>query len=211
MDWKNFFANKGQFIQLIVSVIACSVAVVNVWPSIAPARLILPSSIVMLAAAVLIVVISVVLLFLYPRTSAGVQVNYPIDRAIARKEDGKRYFEVQGTLKQVPEGMEIWAFIRSVNQPRWWPHGPATVNPPNWTISVNPGSGKSVRLQVCLIGKDGQALIGYYGSVWEKLNEQKKAIAAQSPSVELDELGAPPFTQLTSDVVKVFDKVISVQ
>jgi hypothetical protein len=146
------------------------------------------------------------------RDPAEVHVTHPHDSIKTQTKKGRRYFEIVGTLKQLPADTEIWAFVKDISQPKWWPHGPAIVIGPNWRISrVNPGGGGTIRLQICLVGKSGQALIAYHRLVGAELSRLRGNIKKQFTSADVDELWAPAIADPGSDITFVHDKVVSVE
>jgi hypothetical protein len=218
-----WFTTKGQVAQLIAAVLGCTIAGSAAWQKIKDNELLAPGPILFFVLVV-IVVLSVALL-LYSRYNmtvlppsslpedADVRVINPLGKVrTTTDKDGTRRFEVEGTLKQLPVDIEIWAFVKDVSLPRWWPHGPAVVHGLNWTISrVNPGSGEKVKLQVYLVGKSGQALIAYYRSVGNVMRQLKAEVTKQSPSLNTDEFRPPAITYLGSDMTFVFDKLLPVE
>jgi hypothetical protein len=222
-----WFNTKGQVAQLVAAVFGCAIAASVAWPKIKDNELLSPGPILFFIL-VFIVILSVGLL-LYSRYAFShlqgtpregpeapkvpeVTVVSPQGRAKTRAEDGKRYFEVEGTLKQLPPGTEIWAFVKDVSEPKWWPHGPAVVNGTYWTIgNVNPGTSKNVKLQVCLVGKSGQALIAYFRLVGGVMRQLKGDVTKRNKSIDTDEFKAPAITDLGSDMIFIFDKLLPVE
>ena len=207
-----WFTTKGQAAQLVVALIACVIAAGVAWPQIRDNQLLSPGPILFFILVV-IVILSVGLLLSAPE-GAEVKIINPLSKIKTMTDkDGTRRFEIEGSLKQLPAGIEIWAFIKDVTQPRWWPHGPAVVNGTSWTIShINPGRSKTVKLQVCLVGKSGQALIAYYRSLGDVMRQLKENVLKQSGSpFNTDEFKAPPITDLGTDMTFVFDKLLPVE
>jgi hypothetical protein len=89
----------------------------------------------------------------------------------------------------------------------------ASANGTSWTISrINPGRSKEVKLQVCLVGKSGQALIAYYRSLGAVMTRLKADVIKQSASpLNTDEFKAPAITDLGADMTLVFDRVFPVE
>jgi hypothetical protein len=207
-----WFSTKGQAAQLLVALVACVLGAKVAWTQVQDNQL-LSLGTILFVVLVVIVVLSIGLL-LSPPAGAEVKIVNPLSKIRTTTDgDGTRRFEIEGTLKQLPPDTEIWAFIKDVTQPRWWPHGPALVNGTSWTISrINPGRSKEVKLQVCLVGKSGQALIAYYRSLGAFMTRLKADVIKQSASpLNTDEFKAPAITDLGNDMTLVFDKLFPVE
>ena len=207
-----WFNTKAQAIQVVVAVLACFIAAIVAWPQIQQNQL-LSLGPILFFVLMIIVALSVRILLFPPNAPHEVEVaNATVRVKTTRAEGGARYFEVEGTFKQLSKDEEIWVFIKDVSQPRWWPHGPATLNGSNWTISqVNPGTSEKTRLQVYIVGKSGQALIAYYRLAWDVVKQLKDDVNRQAKSLDTGKFKAPAITDLGSDMTRVFDKVLPVE
>jgi hypothetical protein len=207
-----WFNTKAQLVQLIAAVLGTGIAAVVAWPQIQQNQL-LSLGPILFFVLVAIVLLSVRLMLFPPEAPHEIQIISPIGKVMTKQAaSGARYFELNGTFKQLSANTEIWAFVKDVSQPRWWPQGPATLNGSNWTIShVYPGTSEKVRLQVYIVGKSGQALIGYHRLVGDVMRRLKDEVSRQVKSVNTDEYKAPAITDLGADVTCVFDKVLPVE
>jgi hypothetical protein len=207
-----WFNTKAQLVQLIAAVLGCGIAAVVAWPQIQQNQLLSLGPLLFFVLLV-IVLLSVRLMVFPPEAPHEIQIISPTKKVMTKQNaSGARYFEVNGTFKQLSANTEIWAFVKDVSQPRWWPQEPATLDGSNWTIShVYFGASEKVRLQVYIVGKSGQALIGYYRSVGDVMRRLREGASKQVKSVDMDEYKTPAITDLGADMKCVYDKVLPVE
>ena len=130
---------------------------------------------------------------------------------MATVEDGRRYFPIGGNLKSLPPDTELWVFVKDISQPRWWPHGPAAVTDGTWNISrLYCGWGQEVKLQACVVGKSGQALVHYYRLAWRQMDQLKRDIKKEFPSANIDGFQASAIAELSTDITSFDDKTVTV-
>jgi len=208
LPWIN---TKGQLIQVITAVIGLVISGIVAWPALKQNQLLSAGPI--FCVILFVIAISAIKLLLFPPDAPPeVKVVSPVGKVTTKTESDQRYFEIGGTFKQLSAGTEIWAFVKDVSQPRWWPHGPAVLNGSNWTISrVNPGRSDKVKLQVYIVGKSGQALIAYYRLVGGLMRQLRDEVNKRAKSIDTSEFKAPAITDLGTDMTCVFDKILSVQ
>lgn len=241
MNTMPWFSTKGQIVQAFVAAIACVIAGYNAWPTMKQNDLfsIGPILFYILVGTVLF---SVVLLLYSVRNAttshtpslgiadlrevaeiADIRVGRPIGSVTAQVgKDGVGFFEVAGTLKQLPADMQIWAFVKDKHRPRWWPQEAANISGSDWKVRrVTFGGGHKVTLQICLVDKHGQSLISYYRLVGAEVHRVREQIQKelQLPNLErtrqqlqpsLDELKTPPMAELGTGIIVVHDKEIEI-
>jgi hypothetical protein len=206
-----WFNTKAQVVQVVAAVVGGVIAAVVAWPALQQNQL-LSAGPVLFVILVVIAISAIKLLLFPPDAPHEVKVISPAGRVTTKPENDQRYFEIEGTFKQLSAGTEIWAFVKDVSQPRWWPQGPAVLNGTNWTISrVYVGGGDNVKLQVYIVGKSGQALIAYFRLVGGIMRQLRNDVNERAKSIDTKGFKAPAITDLGTDMMCVFDKVMPVQ
>ena len=99
MNLQGWFSNKGQFLQLIVSTIACAIAGANAWSAMQKNEL-TSTGPILFYVLVLIVILSVFIALYRPPSSPNVnlQVTDPGNAVKAHGDGSDRYFDAVGTV-----------------------------------------------------------------------------------------------------------------
>jgi hypothetical protein len=79
-------------------------------------------------------------------------------------------FKVNGTLKELPNGFEIWVCTCGGGGEgvRYWPQEPAKIRDNAWYSLVHYVENGSQRILVFLVGANGQALFAYFKSAGQE-------------------------------------------